>query len=523
MNVPGRRGALAVLTLALAGAALHASSHREAPGITKSPKVDGTDFYMFRSYENGRSGFVTLIANYIPLQDVYGGPNFFTFDPDALYEIHIDNDGDAREDITFQFRFRNTYKDISLNIGGKTVAVPLINIGRIGPGANDTDALNVIESYTLGIVRGDRRTGQRQSITNAATGEKRFIKPVDRIGDKSIRDDTNRLASVPPNDVYDTYANNHIYPLNIPGCAAGGRVFVGQRREGFVVNLAETFDLINTNPVGPRDGEPNDLADKNISTLALEVPIDCLVASSSQPIIGGWTTASLAKNDRHGKAGDDDRDDDDNGATPPGQFDQVSRLGSPLVNEVVIGIKDKDRFNGSEPKDDGQFLTYVTNPTLPALVEALFGFAGVKAPTVPRNDLVAVFLTGVSGLTQPANVTAGEMLRLNTAVPVVAPALQKSLGVLDGDVAGFPNGRRPGDDVVDISLRAVMGVLLPLSQAPTGQLPYTDGAINSATIAYDPEGTISPDPKNRLFRDTFPYLVVPLSGSPNPAHVKSVP
>ena len=155
MKVTGRRGALAVLTLALAGAALHASSHREAPGITKSPKVDGTDFYMFRSYEAGRSGFVTLIANYIPLQDVYGGPNFFTFDPDALYEIHVDNDGDAREDITFQFRFRNTYKNISLNIGGKDVAVPLVNIGRIGPN-------------------------------------------VDRIGDKSIRDDNNVLRRCRP-------------------------------------------------------------------------------------------------------------------------------------------------------------------------------------------------------------------------------------------------------------------------------------------------------------------------------------
>src|SRR5262249_59696949 len=170
------------------------------------------------------------------------------------------------------------------------------------------------------------------------------------------------------------------------------------------------------------------------------------------------TTASLARNEKHGKPGDDDRDDDDNGATPPGQFDQVSRLGSPLVNEVVIGLKDKDRFNGSEPKDDAQFLDYVTNPTLPALIEALFGFAGVKAPTVPRSDLVAVFLTGVSGLTQPANVNAGEMLRLNTAVPVVAPAQQKSPGVLEGDTAGLPHGPRPCGDRLDISPPAAVGV-----------------------------------------------------------------
>lgn len=511
--------AIAVLAAASFGMALHASSHREAPGITKSPKVDGTDFYMFRSYEAGRSDFVTLVANYIPLQDVYGGPNFFSLDPDALYEIHIDNDGDSREDITFQFRFHTMTRNISLNVGGRTVAVPLINVGRIGPAADDTGALNVIETYALAIVRGDRRTGRKQSITNASTAGDRFIKPADRIGDKSIRNDSNVLASVPPNDVYNEYANNHIYPLDIPGCDSGGRVFVGQRRESFVVNLAETFDLINTNPVGQRDDETNDLADKNITTLALDVPITC-VTREGQPIIGGWTTASVGQPDRN-RHDDRNGDDDDHGrgATPPGRFRQVSRLGSPLVNEVVIGLKDKDRFNAGEPKNDGRFLEYVTHPTLPALVEALFGFAGVTAPLTPRTDLVQVFLTGVPGLNQPPNVVPGEMLRLNTSIVPTAPASQNSLGVLGGDVAGYPNGRRPGDDVVDIALRAVMGVLLPASQAPSGQLPYTDGALITATISYSPEGVVSNNQAERLFRDTFPFLQVPLSGSPNPAHV----
>jgi hypothetical protein len=485
-----------------------ASSHREAPGITKTPKVDGSDFYMFRSYEAGREGYVTLLANYIPLQDVYGGPNFFTLDPDALYEIHIDNNGDAREDITFQFRFKNASKNIQLNIGGKSVAVPLVNVGRTGPGRQDTDALNVVESYSLSIIRGDRRTGVKLPVTNAATSEARFAKPADRIGDKSIRDDTDALASVNANDVYDSYANDHIYPIRIPGCGPGGRVFVGQRREGFVVNLAETFDLINTNPVGPRDGETNDLADKNVTTLALEVPIGCLTRPN-QPIIGGWTTASLPQAKANG--GSDDKDDD--------RFVQVSRLGNPLVNEVVIGLKDKDRFNAGEPKDDGRFLDYVTNPTLPALVEALFGFAGVKAPATPRNDLVQVFLTGVPGLMQPPHVTPSEMLRLNTSIDPKPAAAQGSLGVLEGDLAGFPNGRRPGDDVVDIALRAAMGVLLPQSDAPTGQLPYTDGALVNATIAYNPDGTISQEPSLQLFRETFPYLQTPLSGSPNPTHL----
>ena len=262
---------VAVALLATAGVGLQASSHREAPGIAGSPKLDGTDFYMFRSYEAGRQDFVTILANYVPLQDAYGGPNFFRLDDNGLYEIKIDNDGDAQEDITFQFRVTNTVKNFALPIGGHNVAVPLINIGPIGPGANQTANLNVIESYTLTIIR-DHAHPKREKITNAADGSETFLKPVDRIGDKSFGGNSS---------AYDVYANNHIFPIDIPGCAPGGRVFVGQRRDGFVVNLAETFDLINTNPLGPVDGEENSLADKNITTLALEVPTSCLVAQRS--------------------------------------------------------------------------------------------------------------------------------------------------------------------------------------------------------------------------------------------------
>ena len=197
---PLRMIGLSLLALTFAVGALQASSHREAPGITKTPKVDGTDFYMFRSYENSRDAYVTLLANYVPLQDVYGGPNFFTLDEDALYEIHIDNDGDAREDMTFQFRFQNKRRNITLNIGGKDVAVPLINVGRIGPGVDDNAALNVVESYTVDLVLGSKRNGRQLALTDAQTGARRFAKPVDRIGDKSIRDDANVLASVPPHD-----------------------------------------------------------------------------------------------------------------------------------------------------------------------------------------------------------------------------------------------------------------------------------------------------------------------------------
>jgi hypothetical protein len=179
-------------------------------------------------------------------------------------------------------------------------------------------------------------------------------------------------------------------------------------------------------------------------------------------------------------------------------FRQVSRLGHALVNEVVIGIRDKDRFNASEPKDDAQFLPYVTNPSLPFLIEALFGSAGVKAPTLsPRSDLVAVFLTGVEDLNKESGV--GEILRLNTSIDAKAASAQNDLGVIGGDTAGYPNGRRPGDDVVDISLRAAMGVLLPVAQAPSGQLGFTDGCTQNATT----------------FLERFPYLNTPFPGSPD--------
>jgi hypothetical protein len=210
-------------------------------------------------------------------------------------------------------------------------------------------------------------------------------------------------------------------------------------------------------------------------------------------------------------------------STPPGQFTQVSRLGHPLVNEVIIGLPDKDKFNASEPKDDVQFLDYVTHPSLPVLIQALFG---VAPPVAPRNDLVTVFLTGVPGLNQPANVSPAEILRVNTNIAPTVEASQNRLGVIGGDAAGFPNGRRPGDDVVDVALRVVEGALCgssasgcTFSTAPLATFPaLTDGAINSATVAYDPDGTVSADPNLRLFRNSFPYLRLPLTGSPNPTH-----
>lgn len=579
-------------TLALA-VSMDGSSHREAPGITNTPKLDGTDWYMFRSYEPGREGFVTLVANYYPFQDPFGGPNYFALDPSGVYEMHIDNDGNAVEDITFQFRPAITTKDFAIPVGGVNVAVPLINIGPVGPGRDDTGNLNREETYTLNIIRGARRGGVSSAI-QAVGGGDNFKKPVDYIGVKSLPQ-------------YATYASNHTYDIAIPGCG-DGRVFVGQRKDSFVVNLGEIFDLVNTNPLGPENAETDDLARKNITSFILEVPVDCLRLSAAQPIIGGWTTSSVGvgavPNGGNGGGGGSAvgpcpsgqpsspkpqdapgltwvpvqdcsgwvpsnhpaaRDASGSGAgsgsvgaaaCPAGQPSspkpedsaalmwvptqdcsgwvpsghpaargadpapgagggvgtgapgtQVSRLGAPLVNEVVIGLKDKDLFNSAVPTQDGALAVYVTNPTLPELLEILF--PAVQAPNnFPRQDLVAAFLTGIPGLNQPVNVTASEMLRLNTSIAPTPMAAQSRLGALGGDNAGFPNGRRPGDDVVDIELRVAMGALCHAfpgafgcgpADAPSGNLPFTDGAYIDSTF----------------FDGTFPYLRTPLRGSPN--------
>lgn len=472
---------LAGALLAFTPVSTPASSHREAPLITGSPKVDGADFYLFRSYEPGREGYVTLVANYIPLQDGYGGPNYFQLDDQAAYEIHLDNTGDAVEDLTFQFRFQNKPRDIALPIGPegnrRTNAVPLLAVGSFGAG--NLAALNVDQTYQVSVIRGPRRTGTRTALVNPQTGTTEFTKPQDNVGTKTIPD-------------YDAYANAYVYEVALPGTDKKGKIFVGQRKDPFVVNLGETFDLVNisTSPLGPESGNKDSLADKNVTALCLELPIEYLRSSAEQPVVGAWTTASKVSH------------------APDGAeiLTQVSRLSMPLVNEVVIGLKDKDKFNASEPKDDLQFADYVTHPTLPTILELLYGAAGVKAPTqFPRNDLLAVFVTGVDGLNQ--NGAIGEMQRLNTGIAPTPRDQQKNLAVLAGDNAGFPNGRRPGDDVVDMALRVVMGALLPADVAPSGKLPFTDGASVSAG----------------MFLDRFPYLTAPIPGSPNDPTITITP
>ncbi len=517
----GLASALAMAMGVTAAPAL-ASSHREAPAITQMPKVDSTDLYAFRSYEPGRSQYVTFIANYQPFEAPEGGPNYFTMDPDAIYEIHIDNVGDAQQHLTFQFKFHNFLVNgvgKTLTVGGKTLPIALRDDGTIT--APVSDNLGEYETYQVALVTGSGG-GTRTSLTNAATGDNVFRKPIDNIGFKTTAD-------------YAKYANNFVYSVNIPGCATPGRMFVGQREEAFAINLGESFDLVNYVPIegdsapfkGDGKGFPggitqsrmnDDLIGKyNVTSLEVEVPISC-VTGSGNGVIGVWQTASLPQA-RLLKP------------TPTyaqpyvesGAYVQVSRLGMPLVNELVIGLPQKDLFNAAQPSGDAALADYVTNPTFPAILNILFlnavnstlgtHFTNLAPSNFPRNDLVATFLTGIKTLNQQATVTPSEEMRLNLAVNPTPRATQQTYGVVADDLAGFPNGRRPGDDVPDIELRVLMGRLcypVPIngtptdlglctpSNAPVGQVAFTDGAPVSA----------------RDLQPGFPYLNNPIPGSP---------
>jgi hypothetical protein len=496
-----------------------ASSHREAPAITAYPKVDGTDVFMFMSYEASREGYVTLLANYYPFQDPFGGPNYFALDDTARYLFNVDNNGDAKADISFSFEFDgklggpNNAHAIRVPVGNTRVPVPLKHVGPLS--AEDQATLNFEETYTLRVIR-PGTSGSSGHVTDASSGSRTFTKPYDFAGTKTF-------GSV---EGYDAYARQYIYSVNIPGCEHPGRVFVGQRNEPFQINVGKIFDLVNFVPVeagavpglpGIEQSRENDeLANKNITTFALEVHASCLTGAGNG-VIGGWTTARLRQ--ARVLSGDAASTYE---AMHSGAFIQVSRLGMPLVNEVVIGLPDKDRFNRSQPSGDARFLTYVTNPTLPVILDALFrdsvndalanDVPNLAPSNLPRQDLVTAFLTGFPGVNQLATVTPSEMMRLNTAIAATPVDTQNSLGVLGDDLAGFPNGRRPGDDVTDIELRVAMGRLChPVTingketdlglckpeDAPVGTVPFTDGAPTSAAD----------------FDTAFPYLKSPIPGS----------
>ena len=501
-----------------------ASSHAEAPFIKERPKLDGTDLYLFNSYEPGRDGYVTLIANYQPVQDAYGGPNYFSMDPDAIYEIHVDNDGDAVEDLSFVFDFDNSLQGgtgLALQIGDAMVPVPQKNIGPLGTGDNG-GVLNVNETYYVGMTLGDRRGQTPMWAERPDSGLRLFTKPLDNVGDKSFPGGYDNYVKSLSNtgEVY--------YDVRFEQCPEGAQAGPGvrgpdaRRASRSRSARSSTWSTSCRWRTRCRTTPPGTIWPTRTSRrLALEVDADCLTGDGNGTI-GAWTTSSLRRRSPPCRPTPPSR------CPPslPGEYQQVSRLGMPLVNEVVIGLPDKNRFNASEPAEDGQFATYVTNPTLPAILDILFreplGAEGNIAPSnLPRLDLVTTFLTGFEGVNQLSTVTPSEMIRLNTAIPATPKESQVNLGVAGGDLAGYPNGRRPGDDVTDISLRVVMGALChPIGvdldgsgtagdagdnlgicapgDAPAGTLPLTDGAPQNAG----------------QFDGSFPYLRTPLSGSP---------
>ncbi len=361
---------------------------------------------------------MTLIANYYPMQDPAGFPNFYRFGDDVTYRINIDNNGDAVEDIFYQWDFATEIVNPNSF---------LYNSGPID--SLDSPNLNVRQTYTLSEGRGG-------ALTEIASG---LLTPPVNIGPKSTPD-YEALASEAVSEVGD-----------------GITVFAGQRDDPFWVDLGGIGDLLTIRQLpGDAGGGVDDLAGLNVQTLAIQVPVEQLTRDGAAPadaeaanaVIGVWTTALRPSTLVFGPGTQ----------TASGNHVQISRLGMPLVNEVVAPLGAKDLFNSSHPGNDAQFLGAVTDPELAKLLNLLYADVLVAVPESERDDLVQVFLTGVPGLNQPPDVTPSEMLRLNVAIPPAAT--ENPLGVIGGDNAGFPNGRRLGDEVVDIELRVAAGFLL---------------------------------------------------------------
>ena len=499
------------------------SSHSEAPGTASSPRSDITDFYLFNSYEPGRENFVTMLMNVNGLQDTFAGPNYFPLPSDFVFQFHIDNTGDAVEDKTFQFipganfsgpfdASRGTGGGLAIPVplaGGRLVKVALANIGQVS--ASDESSLNYKEHYQLRVFNGkasDNREIDNGPFATSVVNNTRYLrKPFDNAGTKTF-----------PTG-YNAYSNTFIHTINIPGCSIPGRVFVGQRSDPFNINLGKVFDLVNLVPaeeLGATQSDANNtLQRKAITTFALEVAKECLVGPSPNGVIGGWASVSYLKHvgvtHRHVAGA------------------QKNRLGNPLINELFIGLVDKDGWNYQHPSQEAKFQEYYDYPTLPEIIEILFGnlvrslvpsITTSLAPAVyPRLDLRVVLLLGVPGVTAQTLVGSGacgtisqpplaDILRLNTGIAATPRANQSSFGVVGGDNAGYPNGRRPGDDLVDIFLRVGMGrlchppydtafMICNATQAPIGNLKLTDGAPTSATA----------------LQNQFPYLNAPYPGS----------
>ena len=446
-----RRGfaLLAASATTLAGSALLlgpglgvASSHREAPQIAKDPAADNTDVYAFVSPDAPDT--TTLIANWEPFQDPSGGPNFYPFDTTARYEINIDNNGDAKPDITYRWTFQDQ--------DARGTDTFLYNNGPVD--SLDSAALLFKQTYKLERVAGD---GAATTLIESGKVAPSFV------GDASMPD-------------YATLRDQAVTPLE-----AGGKSYVGQADDPFFLDI-RIFDLLYGGDLS--ETGVDSLDGKNINSIALQVPTGELLAGQD-PVIGVWSTTS-----RPGMTvinTDGSRD-------ASGDFVQVSRLGNPLVNEVVIPAGLKDTFNALKPEQDAMTqpaVDRVNDPEVPKLIEKIYG---IPAPAAPRDDLFMVFLTGIDGLNKPmGEPTPAEMLRLNTSImPTSDP---NRLGVLAKDTQGFPNGRRLADDVVDIELQALEGAVR------TGQLV-------EALAAGDGVNT-----NDKEFSNSFPYVALPHSGS----------
>jgi hypothetical protein len=451
------------------------SSHREAPEISKDPVADSTDLYAFVSPD--KPDTVTLIANYIPLQLPSGGPNFYEFGDDVCYEIHIDNNGDGWPEISYQFRFTTIVRD------------PDTFLYNTGPIESLTSPnWNRVQSYDVAVVSG-------KSSRTLGSG---LLCPPCNIGPLST-------------PAYKALAGEAVHRLG-----GGVSVFAGQRAEEFYVDLGSIFDLGNLRPFqnlhapkGLLSAMPgvNATNNLNVHSIAIQVPISALTVSG-HPTIGVWTTASRQKVSLW---------DADNGQqVNSGPFRQVSRLGNPLFNEVIVPLGKKDLWNSLPPSDDKLFAGYVTQPGLAALLPGLYpgvfpNLAALVASGKPRADLEAILLTGIPtgiipGFTNFTGPILADMLRLNTSVkPTAKPNI---LGLIGGDPAGFPNGRRVTDDVVTIELRAIAGVTYPLV-APAYKPDTAAGEITDFTTAPPPIG--SPPV------GAFPYLGIPYSGYDEPS------
>jgi Domain of unknown function (DUF4331) len=455
------------------------SSHREAPEISKDPVADSTDVYAFVSPD--KPSTVTLIANYVPLQEPAGGPNFYEFGSDVLYEIHIDTVGNAQPDITYQFRFTTTITDPDTFL------------------------------YNTGIIT---------SLSSPAWNRKQFYS-VTRRDQQGVHTLGDHLAC-PPCNIGPLSTPNYATALAQPAVHTlpdGSTVFAGQRAEGFYVDLGSIFDLGNLRPIQELNvyaktlglsSMPGVNATKflNVHSIAIQIPIS-RVTEHGRPVIGVWTTASRRRvGIRDGGGGD---------WTWSGPDTQVSRLANPLVNEVIIPMSRKDYWNSQQPENDKQFASYVAHPELAGLIAALYApnfpnlQAAVTAGTL-RADLEAILLTGIpAGVipTAPAftNFTGSvqaDLLRLNTSIP---PASSPNpLGVIGGDLAGFPNGRRVFDDVVTVELRAIAGAVLPLVDPS-----FTPDAAVSATT----DGMTDTSPGGPYLTQ-FPYLGLPYDGYDHP-------